>query len=529
MSPVETPTGTRSGAGLRAGVCDVPVISAVCDTVGEGAATLVTAPFEWLATAMGQAAGTLVEAVWSVIDTTTLVDVRSPGYLAVYNLLFGLAVLLTLVFFCFQVITGLVRRDPTALSRAGLGVAKAVLGGFLAITLTGLLLEITDQLAVGIVQAAGTSMAELGERVVLLTAALATVDATAAGMSVVIVLVLSGLAIVAAVAVWFSLLIRKALLLVAIVFAPVALAGSSWDATRGWLARWATFVVALIVSKLVLVVIFLVAVTQVSSPIEGDLASISDPITGVALLMLAAFAPYLSYKMISFAGIDAHQATASEQEAKGAVLPRPAIMAGLGGRTAAAILTNRLGGSGRAAQQQAARPGGGASAAGAPDRASTSVGPGGTAAAAPGPDGATQTGPANERGSAGGGPATGNDASDERRPGGTDRTGETGDGAAGPDRPSHGEPADRHRGQPAPGPAGWHPAGRNPGDAAGPAGWHPANRAEPARPDAGIPAASDASDGGSSGSKIPAAGPPAGRDPAPQVLPDLSTGGEGSR
>lgn len=49
---------------------------------------------------------------------------------------------------------------------------------------------------------------------------------------------------------WFSLLIRKALLLVAIVFAPVALAGYSWDATKGWFPKWATFVIAPILSKL---------------------------------------------------------------------------------------------------------------------------------------------------------------------------------------------------------------------------------------------------------------------------------------
>lgn len=526
MTPAPTPAPFETGPDARAGVCDVPVISTVCDTVGEGAASLVTAPFEWLATAMGQAAGTLVESVWSVIDTTTLVDVRSPGYLAVYNLLFGLAVLLTLVFFCFQVITGLMRRDPTALSRAALGVAKAVLGGFLAVTLTGLLLEITDQLAVGIVQAAGTSMAELGERVVLLTAALATVDATAAGMSVVIVIVLSGLAIVAAVAVWFSLLIRKALLLVAIVFAPVALAGSSWDATRGWLARWATFVVALIVSKLVLVVIFLVAVTQVNSPIDGDLASISDPITGVALLMLAAFAPYLSYKMISFAGVDAHQATASEQEAKGAILPRPSMMAGLGGRTTAAILGGRLGSGstpGRAAAA-GARPSSQAPASGP---ASTAASPG-SIAAGPEPASADQASPAkDEVGQAGSDPASGSKAGGGRRrgpaaspAGATGVSGEPDAAGAGGTR----EDPDR-----VPGPAGWYPAGRDPG-APGPAGWHPAAKAgaEPARPGAATAASGDL-EGTSRRTNRPALGSPAGHDPAPPVLPDSVADGEDSR
>ena len=61
-------------------VCDVPVISAVCDTVGQGAATLIAAPFDWLAQAMGGAAAWLFEAVWAVFDTTTLVDVTDEGY-----------------------------------------------------------------------------------------------------------------------------------------------------------------------------------------------------------------------------------------------------------------------------------------------------------------------------------------------------------------------------------------------------------------------------------------------------------------
>ncbi len=128
-------------------VCDVPVISSVCDAVGEGTASLIAAPFDWLAQAMAGAAAWLFEAVWWVFDTTTLVDVTSAEYVGVYNVLFGVAVFVMLIFFCLQLITGLVHRDPTALSRAALGLAKSVLGSFLVITLTALLLEVTDQLA----------------------------------------------------------------------------------------------------------------------------------------------------------------------------------------------------------------------------------------------------------------------------------------------------------------------------------------------------------------------------------------------
>ncbi|GAB3214200.1 hypothetical protein GCM10027294_52580 [Marinactinospora endophytica] len=304
------------------GVCDVPVISTVCDTAGEAAASLVSAPFDWLASAMGQAAGWLFEAVWTVFDTTTLVDVTSDEYVAVYNILFGIAVFVMLLFFCLQLITGLIRRDPTALSRAARGLAKSVLGSFVVITLTALLLEIVDQLCVGIIQAAGETTESMGDKIALLAAGLTGISIAAPGGGAIITIFLAGLAISAAAIVWLSLLVRKALLLVAIVLAPLAFSGASWDAARGWVSKWAMFVIALIVSKLVLVVMFLVAITQVSAPIDGDLASVSDPIAGVVLMLMAAFAPYLTYKFIAFVGFDMYHAIGSEQDAKQA-LNRP--------------------------------------------------------------------------------------------------------------------------------------------------------------------------------------------------------------
>ena len=304
------------------GICDLPVISGVCETAGEAAASLVSAPFDWLAQAMGAAAGWLFEAVWNVFDATTMVDITSDGYLSVYNLLFGIAVFVMLLFFCLQLITGLIRRDPTALSRAALGLAKSVLGSFVVITLTGLLLEVVDQLCVGIVQAAGETTESMGEKITILAGGLTAINIAAPGVGAIITIFLAGLAITSAAIVWLSLLVRKALLLVAIVFAPLALSGSSWDATRGWISKWAMFVVALICSKLVLVVMFLVAITQVAAPIDGDLSSISDPLAGVVLMAMAAFAPYLTYRFISFVGFDMYHAIGAEQDAKNS-LNRP--------------------------------------------------------------------------------------------------------------------------------------------------------------------------------------------------------------
>jgi len=304
------------------GVCELPVISGVCDSAGEAAASLVTAPFDWLAETLGRTAGWMFESVWQVFATTTFVDITSGQFQKVYNILFGVAVFIMVGFFLLQVIGGMIRREPAALTRAALGLGKSILGSFVALTLLAVALEVTDQLCVGIVHAAGTNLEEMGDRIALLAAGLGTIAIPAPGVAVMVTIFISVLAIGAAVIVWLSLLIRKALLLVAIVFAPIALSGSSWDHTRSWAGRWAGFVIALIVSKVVLVVMFLLATAQVSAPIDADLKSISEPVAGVVLMLVAGFAPYMTYKAISFIGFDIYHSMSAEQEAK-AALNRP--------------------------------------------------------------------------------------------------------------------------------------------------------------------------------------------------------------
>jgi type IV secretion system protein TrbL len=371
-------------------VCDVPVISTVCDVAGEAAGTLVSAPFDWLAQGMGHAAGWMFEAVWKAFDSTTMVDVTSSEYTKVYNILFGVAVFVMLGFFMLQVIGGMIRREPAALSRAALGLAKSILGSFVALALLATALEITDQVCIGIVNAAGTNMEQMGDRIALLAGGLLTLNIAAPGAGAIITMFVAGLAIGAAVIVWISLLIRKALLLIAIVFAPIALAGSSWDHTRGWVSKWASFVIALIVSKVVLVVIFLLATAQVSAPIDADLQSVSDPIAGVVLMLMAGFAPYLTYKAINFMGFDMYHAMSAEQEAKSALnRPLPIPMSRRPGAEPSKVLDGGSGGGGT----------GGAGGSPTP-RSAPTVGSGGGAA----PSGAgTSSGPA----AAGGGAAAG--------------------------------------------------------------------------------------------------------------------------
>src|SRR5690606_14758284 len=75
-----------------------------------------------------------------------------------------------------------------------------------------------------------------------------------------------------------------------------------------------------------------------------DLAVLSEKLTGVVLLAVAAFAPYLTYKAISFMGFDMYHAMSIEQETKSA-LNRPvpitagtAIAGGIAARNVPKVL-----------------------------------------------------------------------------------------------------------------------------------------------------------------------------------------------
>jgi type IV secretion system protein TrbL len=389
------------------GVCELPVISGVCDSAGEAAASLVTAPFDWLAESLGRTAAWMFESVWQVFATTTFVDITSGQFQRVYNILFGVAVFIMVGFFLLQVIGGMIRREPAALTRAVLGLGKSILGSFVALSLLAVALEVTDRLCVGIVHAAGTNLEEMGERMALLAVGLGTVAIPAPGVAAMITIFLSVLAIGAALIVWLSLLIRKALLLVAIVFAPIALSGSSWDHTRSWAGRWAGFVIALIVSKVVLVVIFLLATAQVSAPIDADLKSISEPVAGVVLMLVAGFAPYMTYKAINFIGFDMYHSMSAEQEAKAAVNRPVPLRAGQNGSQPRKVLDSGSpdsgGGSGGAGKGSPTPAGGGgvAGTSGGPSASPGAGAPGGGAGAAAGAGGAAAgVVAANEAGSA---------------------------------------------------------------------------------------------------------------------------------
>src|SRR5690625_5380610 len=56
-----------------------------------------------------------------------------------------------------------------------------------------------------------------------------------------------------------------------------------------------------------------------ATPIKADLQAVTEPITGIVMLAIAAFAPYMVYRLIAFLGFDVDNSMGAEQDAKQSV------------------------------------------------------------------------------------------------------------------------------------------------------------------------------------------------------------------
>ena len=209
--------------------------------------------------------------------------------------------------FVIQVIASTLRRDA---ARAGPG-CQGTGGGLssaaaMAIGATNILLAAVDSLSAGVVQAAtGQSLSQVGHAIL----AGATISAASSNPAGDHHLLLA--ALVAVVIVWAALMVRKVLIVISAVFAPLAFAGSLADITASWVRRWIEVTVALIVSKLILVIIFVVGlgmlVKGVGQASTGDTQQATQAVSGLLVLALAGFAPWLALKLVHWSGDQFHQ------------------------------------------------------------------------------------------------------------------------------------------------------------------------------------------------------------------------------
>lgn len=271
------------------------------DCPGTVARNVAGDAFESIAHRFGQLADSAINWLWQQISVASAVQLDGPGFTTQLKILSVVTAVVAVGLFALQLTASALRRDLGGLSRGLKGVVIAFIGGGASIAVTNVLLAATDSLSEGIVKSAtGGTVEEMG-RALLATGAIQSATGNPAG-----VLLLSLFAIVATVVVWAALMVRKVLIVVSAVFAPLAFAGSIADVTVSWTRQWIETMIALIVSKLVLVIIFVVGLQMIVGGAgqagSGVTQSATQVVSGLLVLLVAGIAPLLALKLVHWSG-----------------------------------------------------------------------------------------------------------------------------------------------------------------------------------------------------------------------------------
>lgn len=409
-------------------ICDVQKV------VGSIGGHVAGSVFNEVAKSFGKAAAKVTSWMWTVISQTTTVDLSGGWFRSTLGITATLAGVVITAIFVLELIKAVLKREPGAVGRAAVGVGGGLLGAAASIGVVEALLAATDALSNGVVRTVGLgSLDKLGSRI-------APAGAIAGVAEPALILILGLGYLIASFFVWALFIARKAMIIVAAVFAPVAFSGAASRATAGWVRKWIEFTVAMVFSKLVVVIIFTLALSLVGDPGKG-MAAVGSLFSGLAMMVLACFAPWMLLKLVHFIGGDViaahHQGVTQSVMQAGST---PVNMA----RSGAAKVGGLVGG-------------GSAAAAGA---SAASVGPPRHAAAPAGKPLANNpviknvggAGHAPEDGGAtGDGPDGGSPPPPPRPPGPSSPSGSPGPGPTPPAGPRLGGPT--HRPQPAPLPA----------------------------------------------------------------------------
>lgn len=325
------------------------LIGGAAEAAGEAVLDLVVQfVFGLIADAVASVTGAIVEAM----DSTTAVDLNGgffPALTPIRQTVLGMSMALVLALFLISIVRSLAAGEPGAIIRAALvDVPSAMLLMVMSVTVAWILIRIVDEASLAVTGDVGAAMGEF-------TASLVVVEAlTGAGL---LGIIFGLLFVVGAILVWLQLLVRAALIYILIVLAPLGFATRAHPGTRQIARRTVEMGIALILSKFGVAVAFGVGATAIESSngvVEGEGVNLAGMMAGVAVMLMAAFMPWLIWKV--FPIVEAATAAAGVERS-----PVKAAVSAASLGVAAGIGVSKLAGGG---SMGAASGGGGAGAGG---------------------------------------------------------------------------------------------------------------------------------------------------------------------
>lgn len=363
--------GVASAAGTLGG-SDLNPISAVGDAATRAAGEAI----------QGKAEEFLWNLAQDVVDGTQIIfhmivdlmfQITAPQVTGefIYTMggrIFFISLPLIVMFAAMRIIVASLRAQALTGARdAFVGAGASVLGTVALVPLTSLAVQAVDAVADGLLSATLADGDEFVDSVIEAVVAVGTVvgnmtdgqtiagpispwDVPAGGLIVtaVICLLATGLLLVACVIIGLALVARNMLLYIVIVVGPLCLSGLAWEPTRKWASIWLGWMVALVFTKLAIVVVMGLGVLSITATFESGeitadiLPGLTTVLSGILMLVLAAFMPVACFAIFGWmgeGGVRELQAAASGAGGMMASVPSSALSAGqsAGGRLSSMI------------------------------------------------------------------------------------------------------------------------------------------------------------------------------------------------
>ncbi|MGD1012377.1 MAG: hypothetical protein ABR925_07600 [Acidimicrobiales bacterium] len=257
--------------------------------VGALSKALLSGFFHGLLVWVANGAASLVGLLGKVLSETTAPALSGSAFRSEFEIMALLSAGVALPLLAVAAIQAIIRQEPGAFLRSALvRLPLALLFTGVSVQFVALGLAATDQASAMVLRAAsnpthrlllglvsglnrtgGLGLAAFGAFLVVLTAAMV------------------------AFVLWLELAVRSAAIAAASLFLPLALVGLAWPATAHWARRLGETLAALVLSKFVIV-----SVLALAAGLLGTATGISAVVEGVALLAVAAFAPFALLKLV---------------------------------------------------------------------------------------------------------------------------------------------------------------------------------------------------------------------------------------
>jgi hypothetical protein len=295
-------------------VSKVPEVAA---DPGKAATDVVTAPVKAAGDAVMQGvtawvadgAGWLISQAGHLIGETTTPRIESPWFLQQYATMGALAAVFALPLLLLAILQGVLRRDGGVIVRAAfVQLPAAFILTAMAIAVVAVLLALTDEMSA---QVAGSVGRDANAFFADAAKALGTLSAATGNGPVPLFAVFLGglIAAVGAFFVWIELLIRSAAIYVAVLFLPFTFVAMIWPHTARWCRRLLELLFAIVFAKFVIVAIMALAAAGMGQSRSDD--AFQGVLAGGALMLLAAFSPFVLLRLIPLAEAAAHASSRS--------------------------------------------------------------------------------------------------------------------------------------------------------------------------------------------------------------------------